>query len=64
MLIDMYQNSDRGFHYRKLCQFNIPDFFAIIQICFLLANTNITVVNSRLGSVSRKSDVNGAFNVS
>ena len=63
MLMQMHQNPDRGFQYGKLRQFNIPEFFAVLQICFLQASTNVTVAVSKLGSVSRESNVSGLFNL-
>ena len=45
--------------YGKLRQFNIT----VIQISFVLVNTNITVAESRFDLVSRESNVRGVFNL-
>ena len=62
MLMHMYQKPDRGFQYGKLRQCNIPIFCSNSDL-FLQVNTNVTVAVSRLGLVSRESNVSGVFNL-
>ena len=42
---------------------SIFQFFEVVKICFLQANTNINAAESRFGSVSRESIVSGVFNL-
>ena len=63
MLMRMNQKPGSQFSVWKLHQFNIFEAFVVIQIGFLQANTKFTVAVSRLGSVSRVSNISVVFNL-